>query len=335
MPEIDITYTTYGTFDPGRNNVVWVCHALTANADAAEWWPGLVGPGKFFDPEKYFIVCANMLGSCYGATCADSIHPETGKPYGRDFPLITIRDMIRSHEILREHLGIEKIFLCLGGSMGGQQSVEWSIMNPDLIEYLCLIACNAQHSPWGIAFNEAQRMALLADASLYSGTPDAGKAGLEAARAIGMISYRHYNTFGQTQQDEHNNKLENFRAATYQRYQGLKLSRRFSPRAYITLSKAMDSHNVGRNRPSVEAALGTIRSKTLVVGIQSDVLFPVEEQIRLAHHIPGAHLEVIDSMYGHDGFLLENDLLAQAITSLLEEKHPDGKVRVSKKKVKK
>ena len=141
-------YSTYGTLSPKHDNVIWICHALTANANAAEWWEGLVGTGKLFDPSVHFIVCANILGSCYGSTHALSINPRTQEPYYHDFPLITIRDIVRSLDLLRQPIGIDRIQLCSGGSLGGQQAMEWAIMQPDVVQNVVLIATNARHSAW-------------------------------------------------------------------------------------------------------------------------------------------------------------------------------------------
>ncbi len=318
LPELTIAYTTYGRMSPEGDNVVWVAHALTANADAAEWWPGLVGPGKLFSPEKYFIVCANMLGSCYGSTSPRSIDPDTGLSYGKRFPLITIRDMVRAHQKLQAHLGIERIRLAIGGSMGGQQVLEWAVMDPGLFENIAILASNARHSPWGIAFNEAQRMAIEADPTLYGESPDAGRAGLEAARAIAMLSYRNYRTYQLSQEEEDSAKLGGFKASSYQRYQGYKLQKRFDVLSYLSLSRSMDSHNLGRGRESTEAALKRIRANTLVIGIQSDLLFPVEEQAYIARHVARARLELIDSIYGHDGFLIEDEAISRLVRPFLE-----------------
>lgn len=319
LEEVTIAYHTFGQLNAEKDNVVWVCHALTANSNPVEWWPGLVGKGKLFDPEKYFIVCANMLGSCYGSTGPTAINPTNNQPFRASFPLVTIRDMVKGHQLLRAHLEIDKIRICIGGSMGGQQAVEWAIMESDRIEKLVLLATNAKHSPWGIAFNETQRMAINADPTLHNGTKEAGYAGLEAARAIAMLSYRSYFTYENTQSEVDDEKMDEFLASSYQRYQGQKLRKRFDVFSYITLSKAMDSHNVGRDRGSIQAALQQIKSKTLVISIQSDVLFPVEEQTFLANYIPNAKLEIIDSFYGHDGFLVEATTIETLVRSHLEQ----------------
>ena len=324
LPELQIGYHTYGTFSPKDGKVVWVCHALTGNSEAADWWAGLVGPGRLMDPDKYFIVCANNLGSCYGTTGPGSLNPLSGMPYGRDFPEVTIRDMVRAHQKLAAHLGIGKIHLALGGSMGGQQVVEWAIQEPDRLEYIALLASNAVHSPWGIAFNETQRMAILADETLGKDLPDAGRKGLEAARAIAMLSYRSYEAYALRQSEENPEKIGDYRAASYQRYQGYKLWKRFNPWSYITLSKAMDSHHIGRGRATVPSVLAGVRAKTLVIGISSDLLFPVQEQELLARYIPNARLEVIHSSFGHDGFLVEFESIAALLEQHLHSKNFSG-----------
>ncbi|CCH02165.1 homoserine O-acetyltransferase [Fibrella aestuarina BUZ 2] len=313
LPGFRLGYTTRGTLNADGSNVVWICHALTGNADPGDWWSGLVGPGKFYDPAQYFIVCANVLGGCYGSTGPLSENPLTGKPYFHEFPTLTIRDMVGALDLLRQELGIERIHTCVGGSVGGQQAVEWAIMQPKLIQNLILIATNAVFSPWGIAFNEAQRMALQADPTWADNVPDAGQAGLKAARSMALISYRTYETYAFTQALDNNEQTDNYKAAGYQQYQGEKLVSRFNAFTYWLLTKAMDSHNVGRNRGSILNALGLIEARTLVVGIHSDILFPPSEQQFMARHIPNAVYEEIKSLYGHDGFLIEFKPLAQII----------------------
>ena len=293
-------------------NVIWICHALTANSNPEEWWSGLVGQGKLFDPEKYFIVCANMLGSCYGSTNALSTNPASGAPYYYEFPDLSIRDIIHAQIKLRNHLDINKIHTCIGGSMGGQQALEWAIIEPNLIDNLIILASNAQHSPWGIAFNVSQRMAIENDPLWGQKNALAGMGGLKVARSIALLSYRHYQTYQQSQSEETDQKTDDFKAESYQVYQGEKLAKRFQAFSYYTLSKAMDSHNIGRNREGVTKALQCIKSRTLTIGINSDVLFPPEEQQFIAKYIPGAQYKEVISIYGHDGFLIETDAI-QAI----------------------
>ncbi|MTI21962.1 alpha/beta fold hydrolase, partial [Fulvivirga sp. RKSG066] len=258
LHKLEIVYTTHGKLNASGDNVIWVFHGLTANANPLDWWGELIGPQKWLDTEQYYVVCANILGSCYGTTGPASINPITGKAYGINFPHITIRDMVKAHQLVQQHLGIEKIHLGIGGSLGGQQLLEWAVTDTHRFEYICPIATNARHSAWGIAFNETQRMAL--EASNFNGQ------GLEVARAVAMLSYRHQNTYRKTQTD-FDDKIDDFKASSYQRYQGQKLNKRFDPFAYYYLSKAMDSHNIGRNRKSVRHALRSIKAEALCIGL--------------------------------------------------------------------
>jgi homoserine O-acetyltransferase/O-succinyltransferase len=313
LPSFQLKYTTAGRLNAERNNVVWICHALTGSSDFTDWWGGLFTADGPFDASKHFIICANLLGGCYGSTGPLSYQPSTGKPYYHNFPILTIRDVVGAFDLLRQHLKIDKVHTLIGGSLGGQQVLEWAILKPDVFEFILPIACNAAHSPWGIAFNEAQRLAIQADPTWKENDPRAGMEGLKAARAIGMISYRQYETYQATQAEKNNEVTDDFRASTYQRYQGDKLANRFNTFTYWLLSKLMDSHNVGRKRESIPAALKTIKAKTLIIGIDSDVLFPLSEQKFLADQIPGAKLEVISSLYGHDGFLVEFEHMKKII----------------------
>ncbi|MFN8436285.1 MAG: homoserine O-acetyltransferase [Cytophagales bacterium] len=314
-----LQYSTWGKINENRDNIIWVCHALTGNSLVSEWWDGLVGEGKLYNPKDHFIICANVLGSCYGSTGPHEINPLTKKLYYLDFPDVTIRDMVKALDILRQALHIEHINTLLGGSLGGQQAMEWAISKPELHGNLILMATNAQHSPWGIAFNETQRMAIKADPTWKNESKDAGHEGLKAARAIGMLSYRNYEAYWNTQLDSDIEKLDHYKASSYQLYQGQKLVERFNTHAYMCLSKAMDSHHVGRGRGNVKNALKLIKSKTLVIGISSDFLFPVSEQKFLAENISNAQYVEIDSFYGHDGFLVEFKAITEVILDWLQQ----------------
>ncbi len=313
LPGFQLKYTTLGKLNAERNNVIWVCHALTGSSDFTDWWGGLFTSDGPFDPSKNFIICANILGGCYGSTGPLSVNPITAKTFYHEFPLLTTRDVVRSFDLLRQHLTITRVHTLIGGSLGGQQVLEWAILQPEVFQNIIPISCNASHSPWGIAFNEAQRMAIEADPTWKESDPRAGVQGLKAARAIGMISYRQYETYAETQSEKSNQTLDAFRASTYQRYQGDKLTNRFNSFTYWTLSKMMDSHNVARNRKGVIQALGTIKARALVIGIESDLLFPLQEQKFLAGNIPGADLEVVESLFDHDGFLIEFESLKKII----------------------
>lgn len=318
LPKVDIAYNTFGELNADKSNVVWICHAFSANSDPTEWWPGMVGDGLFFDPKKYFIVCANMLGSCYGTTGPLSINPETNKKYYKDFPVVTVRDMVQTLTILRKHLGIEKIYFAAGFSMGGQQLLEFVIQEPDVFENILLGATNIQHSPWGIAYNESQRLAIQADQTFGEERDDAGAAGLIAARSIGLLSYRNYKAYCKTQADPDNNKLENYKVASYQQYQGEKLVKRFNAYSYSILSKAMDNHNITRHRGNAEEVLSAVKCNVLVLGISSDYLYPLEEQQLLAKLIPHSLFVEINSDYGHDGFLIENEQISKILSAFLK-----------------
>ena len=314
LSSFQLKFTTVGNLNEERTNAVWVCHALTGSADFTDWWAGLFSPDGPFDPAKYFIICANILGGCYGSTGPLSNKPHSTGAYYHDFPVLTNRDVVRAFDLLRLELKIKKIHTIIGGSLGGQQVLEWAILQPQVFEHIIPIACNAFHSPWGIAFNEAQRLAIEADPTWKESDARAGMEGLKAARDIGMISYRHYNTYLETQSEKTADKLDDFRAATYQRYQGEKLANRFNAFTYWLLSKMIDNHHVGRKRTSAESALKLIQAKALIIGIESDILCPLSEQKYLSEQIPNATLEVITSIYGHDGFLVEFDQLKNIIT---------------------
>ncbi|MBK9282868.1 MAG: homoserine O-acetyltransferase [Sphingobacteriaceae bacterium] len=313
LPNLEVAYHTYGTLNKNKDNVIWVCHALTANSDVFDWWKGLFGTNDLFNPKDYFIVCANNLGSCYGTTGPLSVNAYTGHPWFSLFPDVTIRDLVNAHDLLRIHLGIQQIHTVIGGSQGGQQVLEWNVLRPEIFEHAIVIATNAKHSPWGIAFNESQRLAIKADRTYYSNFPNGGEKGLAAARSIALLSYRNAHTYNESQKELHDEKVNDFNAASYQRYQGKKLVDRFNAYSYVTLTNAMDSHNLARNRISIEKSLASISANTLVIGVSSDLLFPNQEQEYIATHLKNGALHFIDSFYGHDGFLLETKSLTQHI----------------------
>lgn len=317
---ITVAYNTFGELNHDKSNVVWICHALTANSEAVSWWPGLVGYDHVVDPRKYFIVCANILGSCYGTTGPLSVDPHTQHPYYHNFPLITIRDMVHAHLLLCAHLAIPKIHLLLGGSMGGYQALEWVIMKPGMINRLFLIATSASESAWGIAIHTTQRLAIEADGTWQHESEYAGSKGLKAARAIGMLSYRNYGILVEKQTDDNKEKLDHYRASSYIDYQGNKLVKRFNAYSYWLLTKAMDTHQLARGRGNkLEAVLKTILQPTLIIGISSDILCPVHEQQYLAHHIISSTYAEIDSSSGHDGFIIESVKISYHLQRWLNE----------------
>lgn len=314
LENLQVSFTTYGTYNPAKNNVVWICHALTANSEVDQWWSNVVGETGYFNPEEHFIVCANIIGSAYGST-GPLVPLRNKRPLLDEFPFITIRDMVNAHEELRKFLGINKIHTVIGASLGGQQVLEWTILNPSLFDNAIVIASNARHSAYGIAFNESQRLAIFNDPTFGNGNISGGRQGLIIARSIAMLSYRSHEGYALGQTNPGNYRTEDFLASSYQVYQGQKLADRFNAYSYVTLSKAMDSHNIGRNRPSIEAALAQITAKTLVIGIESDLLFPISEQQFLADNIHQASFQTIKSEFGHDGFLIEHEQLAEIFTN--------------------
>lgn len=322
LPQLDIAYNTYGKLNAAADNVVWVCHALTANSDVADWWPGTVIDGGFLDPATNFVICANIIGSCYGSTGPMSVNPDTGRPYYRTFPRYTMRDIVTAHRILADHLGIKKIKALIGSSVGGFQAVEWAVEQPERFERLVLIATDAYASPWALAIDETQRMAIESDHTFYDDRPDGGSAGLAAARAIGLLTYRGPQGYNISQQDpsaDHYWDTRNpsatppHRACTYQRYQGRKLVDRLDAYSYCAILQAFDTHNVGRGRGGITAALSRLTMPTLVVGLSTDIIFTPQEMRQLAARIPRSIYREISSPFGHDGFLVE----AQQLNSIL------------------
>jgi homoserine O-acetyltransferase len=320
LPGLTITYNSYGKLNEAKDNVVWVCHALTANSDVFDWWPGVVGENCVINPKDHFIICVNIIGSCYGSSGPLTIDPENDQTYYSSFPVVTIRDMINAFILVRKKLGIEKIKLLMGGSMGGYQVLEWCLMEPDVIQNSFVITTSAAESAWGIAIHTAQRLAIEADQTWKDRSADAGKNGIKAARGIGMLTYRNYKIFHQKQSDPDFSKTDNYKASSYILHQGNKLSDRFNAQSYWLLTKSMDSHNIARGRfDTLEKALKAIHQPMLVIGIDSDILCPVPEQTFLAEHISNSTLHIISSDYGHDGFLVEAETISRHLFEWMEK----------------
>lgn len=320
LPSLTIAYHTYGELNADGSNVVWVCHALTANSDVADWWPHTVEPGAFLDPTRYFIICANILGSHYGTTGPLSINPESGQPYYGDFPRLTIRDMARAHRLLADALGIGHIHALVGSSVGGFQALEWAADQPSRFGRLILIATDAKASPWTIAIDQTQRMAIFADSTYGERRPDAGMAGMAAARAIGLLTYRGPEGYNATQQDPPHAELETpKRACTYQLHQGEKLCRRYNAYSYVTILDAFDTHNIGRGRGGLQAALDTLTMPAILIGLTTDIVFTPAEMRALAASLPDCRYAEIASPLGHDGFLTEHRQLNDLLTPFINE----------------
>lgn len=344
LEHAQLRYMTYGTLNETRDNVLVVTHALTGNASLHSWWGDLLGPGLAFDTDKYFIVCSNILGSCYGSTGpASPKNGKSGEAYGISYPDVSVRDTVRLQlHMLRDDLKVKSIKCVIGGSFGGMQAVEYAaqagaIDSPfsvddesgratPFIRTVMPIACGAAHTAWQIAISEVQRQAIYSDPKWNDGNPsmdDPPLKGLSVARQIGMVSYRtpsgYESKFGRNLRDKTPEYGSNakWEVKSYLEYQGYKFLSRFDPITYVKLTEQMDTHDVGRGRGGKEAALQNIKIPALVLGIDSDILYPLEEQKELAKLFPNGELSIIHSDAGHDGFLLEQDQVAAHITKFL------------------
>ncbi len=308
-------YQTWGTLNSDKNNVILICHALTGNSDAEAWFSGLFDNSGIIDLDRHFVICINHPGSCYGTVGPTSINPATGKKYQAEFPNLTIRDIVRLEQLLLDELGIQEIELIIGGSMGGMIALEFCVMDAR-IKSACLIAMGASHSPWAIGISETQRIAIKADKNWNNGfysDEHQPKDGLAAARSLAMITYRSPHDYDRKFGRNWNIQKDQFEVESYLNYQGEKLTQRFDANSYITLTKAMDSHDVARGRGTVKSVLDKLELPVLVIGIDSDILYPIHEQIEIAGLLPNATFREIMSKYGHDAFLIEFEQINQAL----------------------
>ncbi len=309
--DVPVAYQAWGRLNARRDNAVLVCHALTGNPAVDEWWAGLLGPGLALDTERYFVLCANVIGSPYGTLSPLSIDRASGKTYGPEFPVPTLRDTVNLHKMLLDALDVRRVAFAIGGSMGGMQVLEWAFAG-DFVGGLVPIGVGGRHSAWCIAWSEAQREAIRQDPAWQGGRymPGTGPAaGLAVARMIAMISYRSFQSFGDRfGRDRDTAEVPgSFAMQSYLRYQGRKLVERFDANCYLCLTESMDTHDIARDRGDYREVLGKIHQPTLVVGIDSDLLYPPAEQRELAERIPGAELAVLQATHGHDSFLIEVD----------------------------
>lgn len=353
LSDIRVAYQTYGKMNTDGSNAILLCHALTGNAHAAGfldseehdsysrydllgaysaiskgragWWDGLVGPGCAFDTDKYFVVCSNILGSCYGTTGPASIDPATGKNRGRDFPVITVRDMVRLEHELILSLGIKSIHSVAGGSLGGMQALEWAVLYPDMVRSIIPIASAVKNSAWGIALNQAGKSAIIMDPGFLDGNySERPFKGLEIARQMAMISYRSQESyekkFGRERTSPYGNYFDisnKFQIQNYLEYQGRKLALRYDPNCYLRISDATDLFDLSEGRGDIESVLSSIKARSLFIGISSDVLYPAAEIRKSAAMVPGSAYAEIDSIFGHDAFLIEFGQLERMIKSFL------------------
>jgi len=344
---ITLAYETWGTLNAARDNAILIVHALTGSSHAydeerpgdvkAAWWNPLIGPGRPFDTSRYFVICSNILGGCYGSTGPSSLDPRTERPYGMRFPVVTIRDMVQAQQRLIEHLGVRQLAMVAGGSIGGQQALEWAVAYPELVQKVAVVAATASLTAQAVAFSEVQRQAIMADPCWLGGNYEPGRGpdgGLAIARMLAMITY----------QSEESMELRfsrqpaargiasapsgwtdfggRFDVEDYLYYQGTSLVRRFDANSYLYISRAMDLYDVSDGYPSLEAALRRVRSKALFIGIRSDFLFPAARVRWLADQVRSlggdATYVELDSPHGHDAFLKEWEQMTGALNLLKE-----------------
>ncbi len=323
LPSVRVAYRTWGTLNAAKDNVILICQALTGSADADAWWEGMFSRGGAFDETTDFIICSNVLGSCYGTTGPLSLNPLTGRHYGPDFPLITIRDMVHIQRLLLAGLGIDRVKLAVGASLGGMQVLEWGFLYPDVVQALMPMGASGRHSAWCIGQSEAQRQAIYADRDWNNGWYDGSHPparGLSAARMMAMCSYRSFENFHSRFGREVQSGKGTFKVESYLHHQGRKLVERFDANTYITLTKAMDLHDLGRGRGEYEEVLRSLQIPVEILSINSDILYPKEEQEELARLIPKSSILYLEEPYGHDSFLIDVDKVSRMVRDFLDSR---------------
>lgn len=327
---VTVAFETYGELNAAKDNVILIEHALTGDSHCARhsssdrrtgWWDPLIGPGCLFDTDRYFIICPNTFGGCQGTTGPASINPRTGQPYAMNFPVFTVRDMVRLQKMLLQQLGIERLFLVAGGSMGGMQALQWAVDYPDMMDGVLAIATPGQASPQSIAYNEVARQAIMSDPNWRRGHyyfhDDGPDQGLSIARMLGMITFqsdasmrmKFDRRFMNATKDEMFDLSTQFEVESYLHYQGLKLVKRFDANSFLFLSRALDLFDLSYGYESYDAAIDRIQAPVLVLGINSDILYPPYQQKEVVEIMEARGKKVqyveLDTIYGHDGFLIE------------------------------
>jgi homoserine O-acetyltransferase/O-succinyltransferase len=340
LEHVEIAVETWGSPNLERDNAILVTHALTGDAHAAShhpgdqpgWFEGMIGPGRALDTDRYFVVCMNMLGGCSGSTGPRSINPSTGSRYNLTFPMITVRDIVRSQALVLEKMGVPNLHTVIGGSLGGMQALEWGAMYPDRVKNIIPIATSGEFSPQGIAYNEVQRRAILIDPRFSGGEYEDGQGpdqGLAVARMLGMITYQSdelmTSRFGRSTDARYQRWPEfqqRYDVEGYLHYQGDKLVNRFDANSYLYLTRAMDSHDLARGRGSYRNGLAHIQARTLGIGISSDILFPPAKTREIVDDLKAlgrnATYREMQSPHGHDAFLKDFEQLASIVADFLE-----------------
>lgn len=324
LDEVTVAYRTWGDPENSARNAILICHALTGSADVDAWWPGIISEGGAFDPRRDFIVCSNILGGCYGTTGPASQRPGSRERYRAAFPRVTVRDMVNVQRLLLDHLGIGRLALVTGPSLGGMQALEWAVMYPDRVRSIVPIGVGGRHSAWCIAMSEAQRAAIYADPNWHGGDyadDELPEQGLAAARMMAICSYRSWHgfdeRFGRKKRDD-----GDFEVQSYLRYQGEKFNRRFDANSYVRLTQAMNDHDLARGRGDYGEVIQGITQRALVVSVSSDLLYPPHEQRTLVQYLPHVTYEILESGDGHDGFLIESAELGRMIAAFRRSGQP-------------
>jgi homoserine O-acetyltransferase len=325
LRKVPVAYQTWGRLNEARDNAVVVCHALTGNTAIDDWWGGLMGPGRTLDPDHAFVVAANVPGSPYGSVSPLTLDPATGAPYGPSFPVFSVRDTVRLHRALLDALGVRGVRLVIGGSMGGMQVLEWAYFG-DYVRAIVPIAVGGRHSAWCIGWSEVQRQAIYADPKWQGGAydpADGPDAGLAVARMAAMISYRSnasfQERFGRERMPVRSGDSP-YAIESYLLHQGEKLVQRFDANCYVRLTQLMDTHDVSAGRGDYAGALARIAQPALVIGMSSDILYPVWEQEELHAYLPDSELVVLDTPDGHDAFLIEVDAINRRVLTWMHER---------------
>jgi len=338
---VEIAYETYGQPNADRSNAILICHALSGDHHAAGvhsphdrytgWWDGMIGPGKAFDTDRYWVICSNIIGGCRGSTGPGSINPETGEPYGLDFPVVTVGDMVAAQKQLVDHLGITRLYSVAGGSMGGFQVLEWSLRHPEMVRSAICIASAARLSTQAIAFNAVGRSAITRDPEWQGGTYN-GKGpekGLAIARMVGHITYLSEllldKKFGRRLQSANRlsyNFSTEFAIESYLDYQGSAFTKRFDANSYLYITKAMDYFDIARSYGPLKQAFAAAQARYLFVSYSTDWLFPTAQSREIVRALLSRGKDVsfidIESPHGHDAFLLEEEKLTRIVSGFLE-----------------